>query len=223
MTLDERWLAAVWPRVREWLPPAPARVVELGCGSLGGVVPMLRAAGYDAIGVDPAAPDGDEYRRLPFERLEPVDEIDALVAVTSLHHVEDPVEVLDRVVRMLAPAGLAIVVEWDWHALDGRTADWAFDRLGPDGDEGWLRGHRERWAASGLPWEDYLAAWAAEHGIHEAGELLRLLDERFERELLATGPYVFSGLPHTTEDDERDAIARDEISPTRVDLVARKP
>jgi hypothetical protein len=76
---------------------------------------------------------------------------------------------------------------------------------------------------SGRPWDDYLAAWAAEHGIHEAAELLWLLDERFEREHLATGPYVFSGLSDTTEEDERDAIARDEISATRVDLVARKP
>jgi SAM-dependent methyltransferase len=223
MTLDDRWLAATWPRVRERLPAAPARVLELGCGPLGGLVPMLRAAGYDALGVDPAAPEGDEYRRLPFERLEPADEVDALVAVTSLHHVEDPVEVLDRIAGMLAPAGVAIVVEWDWRAFDERTAEWSFDRLGADGEESWLRGHRDRWSASGRPWDDYLAAWAREHGIHETAALLRLLDERLEREHLATGPYVFSGLPDTTEEDERAAIARDEISATRVDLVARKP
>ena len=52
----------VRPVVRARLPEAPARVVELGCGPLGGLVPGLRAAGYDAVGVDPAAPDGDEYR-----------------------------------------------------------------------------------------------------------------------------------------------------------------
>jgi hypothetical protein len=35
------------------LPQAPARVLEVGCGDRGGVVPSLVEAGYDAIGVDP--------------------------------------------------------------------------------------------------------------------------------------------------------------------------
>ncbi|HET8742839.1 MAG TPA: methyltransferase domain-containing protein [Gaiella sp.] len=222
MTLDERWLAAVWPVVRERLGDAPARVVELGCGPLGGLVPRLRSAGYEAVGVDPVAPDGDEYRQLTFERFEPAGEVDAVVAVTSLHHVDDPAEVLDRVDRMLAPAGIAAVIEWDWRSFDARTAEWAFDRLGPDGDESWLRGHRERWSASGRPWDEYLADWAAEHGIHAAAELLRLLDERFEREHLATGPYVFSGLPGTGEADERAAVEAGTIKATRVDVVCRR-
>jgi hypothetical protein len=46
VTPDERWLAAVWPFVRASLPAAPARAVEIGCGPLGGLVPMLQAAGY---------------------------------------------------------------------------------------------------------------------------------------------------------------------------------
>jgi hypothetical protein len=32
---EQRWLSAVWPFVRGRLPEAPARVVKLGCGSLG--------------------------------------------------------------------------------------------------------------------------------------------------------------------------------------------
>jgi hypothetical protein len=52
----ERWLGALWPFVREWLPDAPARVVEIGCGSLGGFVPRLEQAGYEATGIDPKAP-----------------------------------------------------------------------------------------------------------------------------------------------------------------------
>jgi 2-polyprenyl-3-methyl-5-hydroxy-6-metoxy-1,4-benzoquinol methylase len=39
------------------LPAPPARVLEIGCGPLGGFVPMLRASGYDATGVDPRAPE----------------------------------------------------------------------------------------------------------------------------------------------------------------------
>ena len=123
---------------------------------------------------------------------------------------------------MLAPAGIAVVVEWDWRAFDAQTADWAFDRLGLDGAESWLHGHRERWEASGRPWGDYLAAWATNHGIHAAAGLLRLLEERFELEHLAAGPYVFSGLSRTSEADERAAIEAGTIQATRVDVVCRR-
>jgi hypothetical protein len=57
VTAAERWLAAVWPVVRGRLPAPPAHVVEIVCGSLGGFVPMLRSSGYEALGVDPEAPD----------------------------------------------------------------------------------------------------------------------------------------------------------------------
>ena len=43
------------------LPPAPARVLDVGCGDVGGVVPALVEAGYDAYGVDPRAPAGTRY------------------------------------------------------------------------------------------------------------------------------------------------------------------
>jgi len=61
---DERWLAATWPLVRQHLPAAPARVLEIGCGPLGGFVPALRETGYDAVGIDPQAPHGPGYQRI---------------------------------------------------------------------------------------------------------------------------------------------------------------
>jgi len=45
MTPAARWLDALWPLIRARLPAAPARVIEVGCGSLGGFVPMFRADG----------------------------------------------------------------------------------------------------------------------------------------------------------------------------------
>ena len=90
MTPDERWLAALWPFVRSWLPAAPAGVVEIGCGPLGGFVPMLRSAGYNATGVDPEAPQGPWYHQVEFERYEPPSgAAHAVVACTSLHHVAE--------------------------------------------------------------------------------------------------------------------------------------
>src|SRR5690349_6839502 len=64
VTSDERWLAAVWPFVRDRLPAPPGGVVEIGCGPLGGFVPRLRSAGYDATGADPEAPAGPWYRQV---------------------------------------------------------------------------------------------------------------------------------------------------------------
>src|SRR5919204_589298 len=76
MTPDQRWLAAVWSFVRDQLPPAPAAVLEIGCGPLGGFVPELLRGGYDAVGVDPEAPATPGYHRVEFEHYElprPVD------------------------------------------------------------------------------------------------------------------------------------------------------
>ena len=56
---------------------------------------MLRSSGYDA-GVDPEAPDGGRYRKVEFEAAKLAPDVDAVVASTSLHHVTDPAEVLDR-------------------------------------------------------------------------------------------------------------------------------
>lgn len=214
----DRWLDATWPRVSERLPAAPARVLELGCGTLGGHVPRLRAAGYDAIGVDPAAPDGADYRQIELERYETAHAFDAVVASTSLHHVADPAEVLDRVVEILAPGGRVIVIEWDWEAFDEATAEWAFGRIHPGDSANWLAHHRDAWAASGLAWSAYLGGWADEHEIHRVPGLLRLLEERFRLESPEYGPYLFADLSETSEADEQQAIAAGAISATRVEV-----
>lgn len=222
MTQAERWLAATWPVVRAALPAPPARVVELGCGTVGGHVPALRAAGYDAVGVDPEAPASEEYRRIEFERLdEAPGTVDALVASTSLHHVADPADVLDAIARLLVPGGRVVVVEWDWEAFDQPTAEWCFARL-PAGDEGWLDRHRAEWAASGLPWRTYLRGWAEGHGIHAAGTLLDLLGERFRLDPPVHGPYPFADLQATTEEDEQAAIDAGEIRATRLQVVGER-
>jgi SAM-dependent methyltransferase len=219
VTAAERWLAAVWPIVHARLPAAPARVVELGCGSLGGFVPMLRSSGYDALGVDPQAPDAAAYRRVEFERAELPAETDAIVASTSLHHVADPAEVLDRVVETLAPGGTLVVIEWAWEDFDEATAEWCFSRLGSE--EGWLRRRRDEWDASGDPWSAYLRAWAREERLHSAETLLGLLNERFECQELSRGPHLFADLASMSAEDEQGAIDAGEIRATRVDYVGR--
>jgi SAM-dependent methyltransferase len=219
MTPAERWLAAVWPVVRGRLPAPPAQIVEIGCGSLGGFVPMLHSSGYDALGVDPEAPEEEHYRRVEFEQAELAQGVDAVVASTSLHHVADPAEVLDRIATTLAGGGTLVVVEWAWEEFDEATAQWCFERLGPDEEAGWLHRRRDEWVASGESWNDHLRAWTEDERLHSANTLLRLLDERFQRGHLAHGPYFFPDLARATEEDERAAIAAGQIRATRVDYV----
>lgn len=221
MTPDERWLAAMWSRIERYLPEPPAAVVDLGCGPLGGFVPMLRAAGYDALGVDPRAPDGPDYRQVPFEQCDLPLRPQAVVASTSLHHVEDPARLLDGVAMLLAPGGSIVVVEWDWEGFDEATARWCFERLDPSAEHDWLAHHRDRWSASGQPWDVYLRDWAAEEGLHSPETLLRALDGRFDRRGYGTGPYFFPHLAGVSEEDERAAIEAGGIRAARIEYVGR--
>ena len=182
---------------------------------------MLRSSGYEALGVDPGAPDEEDYRRVVFEQVELAREVDAVVASTSLHHVADPAEVIDRIASTLAARGKLVVVEWDWEGFDRPTAEWCFQRLEPDEGAGWLHRRREEWLASGQPWSAYLREWAKEEQLHSVHTLLRLLDARFHREHLAYGPYFFPDLAGMTEEDEQAAIEAGRIRATRVDYVGR--
>jgi SAM-dependent methyltransferase len=222
VTPDERWLAALWPFVRSWLPAAPTAVTEIGCGPLGGFVPMLRSAGYNATGVDPEAPQGPWYHQVEFERYEPPSgAAHAVVACTSLHHVADIGEVLGRVGTALAAGGPLIVVEWARERFDAETARWCFDRL-PSGDEGWLRRRRDEWRASGLPWGDYCRSWAHDEGLLAGEDIVRDLDARFDRQSLTYGPYFFADVSGASEDDEQAAIDAGEIKANRIDYVGRR-
>jgi SAM-dependent methyltransferase len=226
MTPDERWLAAVWPFFRDQLPPAPARVLEIGCGPLGGFVPALLDGGYDAVGVDPEAPNGLRYHQVEFERYQPPTPVECVVASTSLHHVADLDEVLDRVKTTLVPAGALVVVEWAWERFDEATARWCFARLAPPpsaGGPGWLHEHQQRWAASGQAWDAHCRAWAAAEGLHTGEEILRGLDARFERRLCTDGPYFFPDLAGTTEADEQAAIDAGHVRATGIRYASRLP
>jgi SAM-dependent methyltransferase len=197
-------------------------VLELGCGSLGGFVPGLLSDGYQAIGIDPEAPDGPSYRRVEFERSEPADAVDAVVASVSLHHVADTGEVLDRIAGALRPGGTVVVIEWDWESFDEASARWGFERLDFATEEkGWLHRGYEHWQASGQPWDSYFHGWATGHGLHSARALVEGLDERFERVSRERGAYLFPELAHATEADETNAIAAGEIRALRIDYVGR--
>jgi SAM-dependent methyltransferase len=229
VTPDERWLAAVWPFIRAGLPAQPARparpaqpahVLVLGCGPLGGFVPMLRAAGYDATGVDMAAPDAPGYHRVEFERYDVPQPVEAIVACTALHHVADLAAVVRRLASALAPDGRLIVVEWARERLDAATAAWCFARLpGPENGTGWLHNRRAEWLASGQDWDTYLRSWATGQGHHSGRQMLAALAAHFVCRSQEYGPYFFPYLADVSEADEQAAIDAGHLQATRLQYV----
>jgi SAM-dependent methyltransferase len=224
VTPDERWLAVVWPFVRASLPPAPAQVVEIGCGPLGGFVPRLESAGYEAIGVDPEAPQGPAYRQVEFERYDLPGQVDAIVACTSLHHVADLGTALDLIDAALVPGGIAVVVEWARERFDEATARWCFARLPPaTGDHpGWLNHRQAEWRESGQSWDAYLRSWEQAEGLHAGQAILDELDARFDSRLATYGPYFFPELDGISEADEQAAIDRGLIQANRIQYAGRR-
>lgn len=229
MTPDERWLAAVWPAVRGQLPAAPAQVTELGCGPLGGFVPQLRAAGYQASGVDPAAPGGPGYHQVEFERWDPAEASDAVVACTSLHHVADLDQVVDLIHAALRPGGTLVVVEWARERFDEATARWCCARLPAgsgepgSGEPSWLQELCGRWRDSGQLWDACCQSWAAAERLHTGQDILHALGRRFDATgPVSYGPYFFPDLADTTEHDEQTAIDTGQIQPSRIRYTGRR-
>jgi SAM-dependent methyltransferase len=243
MTPDERWLAANWPFVLTHLPAAPARVVEIGCGPLGGFVPTLESAGYQATGIDPEAPAGSSYRQVEFESYRAPGPVDAIVASVSLHHVADLAVVLDHVQALLVPDGHLVIVEWAHERFDEATALWCFARLpesdqdhprlpesdadhapppGPGHDHSWLDHRRAEWRKSGQPWDDYLRSWTQAEGLHTGQDILAGLDPRFVPESVTYGPYFFMDLIGTSEADEQAAIDAGVILANRIQYAGRR-
>jgi len=223
VTPDERWLATVWPFVRASLPPAPARVVEIGCGPLGGFVPRLESAGYQATGVDPEAPQGSAYRQVEFEHYDLPGPVEAIVACTSLHHVADLGAALDLVDAALVPGGVAVIVEWARERFDEATARWCFARLpGPGDDPGWLHHRQAEWRESGQPWDAYLRSWEEAEGLHAGQAILEELDARFDSRLATYGPFFFPELDGISEADEQAAIDAGQIRANRIQYHGRR-
>jgi SAM-dependent methyltransferase len=222
MTSGERWLAATWPLVQAHLPPAPARVMDVGCGRLGGFVPILRSNGYDAVGIDPQAPDEPHYQRIEFEHSAIPHRFDVAIASIALHHVGSPAKVIDRIVGALESGGSVVVVEWGWEKFDEPTRAWCFDRLGPDDNAGWLHRRRKEWLASGHDWQTYMREWGEREALNPSDVLVRLLDERLDRRLFARRPYFFPDLPEVSEDDEQRAIDAGQIRACRIDYVGTR-
>lgn len=210
---SEIWIAAAWALVRELLPPPPARVVEIGCGPRGGFIPALRQAGYEATGIDPEAPHGSAYRQFTFEGYRPDDQVDAVIASVSLHHVDQPGLVLEHVRSVLRPDGIVVVIEWLTEEFDEATARWCFAHgtCNPALPGAWLGKLREKWKDSQRSWDDFFGGWLENHHIHTAAAIYKELEARFDTIHESRGAYYFQDLVNADYDSETVAIDRGEI------------
>jgi SAM-dependent methyltransferase len=169
---------------RAHLPPPPARVLDVGCGQ-GELTTALAVDGYDVLGIDPLAPEGERFRRILLEDLE-LDEgpFDAVVASHSLHHVRDLGQALDRIVELLRPAGALVLDEHGWDLADDATLDWLYNQ-------------RRTLAAAGqgqapASLDALRGEWAAEHvGLHGFEVLRTEVDARFDERSFVRAPFLY--------------------------------
>ena len=171
------------------LQPPPGRVLEIGCGTAGGVVGALVDAGYDALGVDPRAPDGDRFRQVDFREIDGT--YDAVVAGRVLHHVRLLDEALDRVAAF---APVLVVDEFAWDLIDADAQVWYESR------------YRALAAAGREPQSPAsLDEWRARHpDLHPHGLLLEGLRARYREQTLEWLPYFHRWLG----DPDSEALER---------------
>jgi SAM-dependent methyltransferase len=106
-----------------WLPGAPARVLEVGCGD-GSLTRHLISAGFEATGIDPDAPDGEPFQRITVEEFRPPQPFDAAIAVRSLHHVVDPARAVASLHALIRPGGRLVLFEFAVEHLDEAARQW---------------------------------------------------------------------------------------------------
>ena len=182
-------------------PAPPLRVLEVGCGDEGGVVPTLAAAGYDVLGIDPDAPDGPRYRRIALDDLDDRGRFDAVVAGRVLHHVRPLAAALDK---LTALALVLVVDEFAWNHLDEPTVAWYEAR------------HRRLVGAGAQPeGPSEVAEWRSRHpDLHPYETLRRELDARYETRSFEWVPYLYRWLGDAeTKAEESARIAAGAIRP----------
>jgi SAM-dependent methyltransferase len=169
--------AGVLAFVRAALPPAPARVLEVGAGR-GELAVALREAGYDVVAIDPAADGAPGVEPVALADVEAADgSCDAAVAVVSLHHVEPLAASCERLAAAVRPGGVLVVDEFDIGRFDERAA-------------GWQMAQR---AAAGLHVPEDPGDWSAgmRAHLHELGAIRETLARHFALGEPVRGAYLY--------------------------------
>jgi 2-polyprenyl-3-methyl-5-hydroxy-6-metoxy-1,4-benzoquinol methylase len=107
---EKRWQQRIEEFVLGQIGDPPARVLEVGCGE-GELARAMARAGHCVTAIDPRAPEGPLFQRVRIEEFSDPDPFDYVVAILSLHHVEDLGSALDKIAKLLRAGGALVVVE----------------------------------------------------------------------------------------------------------------
>jgi SAM-dependent methyltransferase len=188
----------------------PRRVLEVGCGR-GDLAVALAAAGHDVVAIDPKAPTGTIFRRVPLQEFDDPARFDAVVASLSLHHIPQLDAAVEKIAGLLRPRGRLLLNEFAWERLDRRAARWVVEREATTHP-----GRSDRV-------DEVQAEWKREHdGLHAGASLLAALDGSFECLRLEWVPYVarmIGDLP--AEREEARAIAEGRLDPVGFRWIGR--
>jgi len=201
-----------FPEVEAWvranLPPAPARILEIGAGE-GELARRLRAAGYDVTAIDPRSTSSDVAPVALDALPQPPEPYDAAVAVVSLHHV-DPLEAsVERLAAVLSPGAPLLLDEFDVSALDERAAEW------------WLEQRRERGAEETESPGELIETMRSK--VHAIEDLVDALGPQFEVERPLRGTYLYRWkLDESLRPLEEQLVASGELPRTGVRIIARR-
>jgi SAM-dependent methyltransferase len=179
--------------VEAHLPPAPARVLEVGCGH-GDLARAVFESGYEVVAIDPDAPEGELFQAVSLEEFNSTDHFDAVVASRALHHIPDLSDSVAKIAGLLRPGGRFILDEHACDRLDEPTARWYLEQRADDAD-----------APSSL--EACLADWEADHNdLHGYAAMRRELDRHFTERFFGWMPYLYGELAGVEEQEERALI-----------------
>lgn len=161
------------------LPELPCRVLEVGAGD-GELAAALATRGYSVTAIDPQAPDSSIVQKVPLEGFLDPGPFDAVVAITSLHHIHDLQAALDQIRRLLRDGGRLILAEFGWERMNQETARWCASNLTQPGAR----------RASQTPTE-FLEGWIAEHkGLHDSVTMREALQRSFSEQVFEWVPYI---------------------------------
>ena len=199
--------------VLRYLPPAPARVLEIGCGPVGDLTYAIAAAGYAIVAVDPVAPEGPLFRRIPFEDFTEPGPFDAVVASLSMHHIADLPRTADRIVISSCRVGGSFWKSGTASACSMRRRRAGISTNGTP--------PRPRVCSPGmrryLPrYEEWRRAWLADHGdLHGYTAMRAQLMAPFRERFFTWRPYLYRyGLHESLEPLERALIEEGAIQAT---------
>lgn len=194
--------------VRANLPPAPARVLELGAGS-GALARALSAAGYDVVAIDPESTTADVLPVPMIELDEPDASFDAAVAVVSLHHV-DPLDAsCARLADVLRPGAPLLIDEFDVERYDEEAAGW------------WVEQRRALGFAEDRSARDLVEHMRAE--VHPLSRMRAALEPHFDLGPPQRGTYLYRwGLDESVRPLEEALVAAGDLPAVGARLIGHR-